>query len=52
MLPWDRLRPVRSHDPAPDAALPPEYWETVLRDPRVAGKSWLPIQRELSGHLA
>jgi hypothetical protein len=35
-------------DPAPDGVLP-EYWEAVLRDPRAAGKPWLPLeQRRLS----
>jgi len=29
--------------------LPTEYWDAVLRDPRAAGKPWLPIeQRRLS----
>lgn len=40
-----RLRTSQSNDPAPDSALPPEYWDAVLRDPRAAGKPWLPIQQ-------
>jgi hypothetical protein len=32
-------RPPRNDDPASDGALPLEYWEAVLRDPRVAGKN-------------
>jgi hypothetical protein len=41
--------PARIDDPAPEGTLPPEYWEAVLRDPRAAGKPWLPIeQRRLS----
>jgi hypothetical protein len=34
----DRLSTVRSEDPGPD-------WDDVLRDPRAAGKPWLPIQQ-------
>jgi hypothetical protein len=41
----DRLRTVGSEDPAPDESLPKEYWDHVLRDPRAAGKPWLPIQQ-------
>jgi hypothetical protein len=41
----DRLRTVRSEDPGPDGPLPEEYWADVLRDPRAAGKPWLPIQQ-------
>jgi hypothetical protein len=41
----DRLRTVRSGDPGPDGPLLKEYWDDVLRDPRGAGKPWLPIQQ-------
>ena len=35
--------------PAPDASPPAEWWESVLLDPRAAGRPWLPIeQRRLS----
>lgn len=40
-----RLGAPRSDDVGPDAALPQEYWEAVLRDPCAAGKPWLPIQQ-------
>jgi hypothetical protein len=40
-----RLRTARIDDPAPEASLPQEYWESVLRDPRAAGRPLLPIQR-------
>jgi hypothetical protein len=45
-----RRRPApRIDDPAPNDALPAEYWDAVLRDPRAAGKPWLPVeQRRLS----
>jgi hypothetical protein len=39
------LRPVPRADPAPDAPLPDEYWEALLRDPRAAGRPALPIQQ-------
>ncbi|OSI33037.1 hypothetical protein BST65_03340 [Bradyrhizobium canariense] len=38
-------RAARSDDPAPNGDLPPEYWDAVLRDPRAAGKPWLPLQQ-------
>jgi hypothetical protein len=25
--------------------LPPEYWDALLRDPRAAGRPWLPVQQ-------
>jgi hypothetical protein len=35
--------------PTPDQPPPAEWWDTVLADPRAAGKPWLPIeQRRLS----
>ena len=41
----DRLRTSQNNDPAPDSTLPPEYWDAVLRDPRAAGRPWLPLQQ-------
>src|ERR1700676_602513 len=41
----DRIRTPKSDDPAPDGPLPQEYWNDVLRDPRAAGKPWLPVQQ-------
>jgi hypothetical protein len=41
----DRVRTVRSDEPDSGAPLPKEYWDDVLRDPRAAGKPWLPIQQ-------
>jgi hypothetical protein len=36
-------------EPGPDAPPPAEWWDSVLSDPRAAGKPWLPIeQRRLS----
>jgi hypothetical protein len=36
-------------EPAPDMAPPDAWWDSVLSDPRAAGKPWLPIsQRRLS----
>ena len=35
--------------PAPDQPPPADWWDSVLDDPRAAGKPWLPIeQRRLS----
>jgi hypothetical protein len=39
------LRTPGINDPAPDGSLPHEYWEAVLRDPRAAGRPWLPLQQ-------
>jgi hypothetical protein len=39
------LRAPGIDDPPPDGALPQEYWESVLRDPRAAGRPWLPLQQ-------
>lgn len=39
------LRTPRIDDPPPDSALPAEYWDAVLQDPRAAGRPWLPIQQ-------
>jgi hypothetical protein len=39
------LRIPGINDPAPDGSLPHEYWEAVLRDPRAAGRPWLPLQQ-------
>ena len=41
----DRLRTVTGGNPALDNPLPQQYWDAVLRDPRAAGKPWLPIQQ-------
>src|ERR1700704_1122652 len=42
-------RVPKPHPPAPDQPLPAEWWDSVLADPRAAGKPWLPIeQRRLS----
>jgi hypothetical protein len=36
-------------EPAPEAPPPAEWWDSVLSDPRAAGKPWIPIeQRRLS----
>ena len=40
-----RLRTPEFDDPPPDGALPQEYWEALLRDPRAAGRPWLPLQQ-------
>jgi hypothetical protein len=32
-------------NPAPDESPPPEWWDSVLSDPRAAGTSWSPIQQ-------
>src|SRR5258707_7888372 len=32
-------------EPAPDAPPPVEWWDSVLSDPRAAGKAWIPIQQ-------
>jgi hypothetical protein len=39
------LRTPRIDDPGPDSALPAEYWDAVLRDPRAAGRPWLPVSQ-------
>jgi hypothetical protein len=48
------LEPV-PNDLASEAPPPAEWWESVLRDPRAAGKPWLPIQQlrlsEIPRHL-
>jgi hypothetical protein len=41
----DRARTSRIGDLAPEAALPREYWDALLRDPRAAGKPWLLIEQ-------
>jgi hypothetical protein len=40
-----RSRTSRVDDSSADEALPKEYWDAVLRDPRAAGKPWLPIEQ-------
>jgi hypothetical protein len=39
------LRTPRIDDPPPDAPLPQEYWDALLRDPRAAGRPWLPVSQ-------
>jgi hypothetical protein len=39
------LRTPRIDDPPLDGELPAEYWDAVLRDPRAAGKPWLPVSQ-------
>src|SRR6202171_4955587 len=39
------LRSPRIDDHPPDGAFAQEYWDAVLRDPRAAGRPWLPIQQ-------
>jgi hypothetical protein len=41
----ERARAQPSAEPAPDEPPPDEWWDTVLSDPRAAGKPWLPIQQ-------
>jgi hypothetical protein len=41
----ERARAQPAADPAPDAPPPAEGWDSVLSDPRAAGKPWLPIQQ-------
>lgn len=36
------LRTPRIDAPPPDAPLPQEYWDALLRDPRAAGRPWPP----------
>jgi hypothetical protein len=49
----DRARP--ESEPAPDAPPPDAWWDSVLADPRAAGRPWLPIQQrrlfEIPRHL-
>jgi hypothetical protein len=33
-------------------ALPQEYWDSVLQDPRAAGRPWLPIQQMRLSEIA
>jgi hypothetical protein len=39
------VRTAGTDDPPPDGSLPPEYWDALLRDPRAAGRPWLPVQQ-------
>jgi hypothetical protein len=48
----DRLRTPGIDDPPPDGALPQEYWDSVLQDPRAAGRPWLPIQQMRLSEIA
>jgi hypothetical protein len=40
----DRMAPETCL-PTPDQPLPAEWWDSVLADPRAAGKPWLPIEQ-------
>ena len=44
-LAGERPRVQPASEPAPDASPPAEWWDSVLADPRAAGKPWLPIQQ-------
>jgi hypothetical protein len=45
----DAVRTPRIDDPPPDGALPDEYWDAILSDPRAAKRPGVPIsQRRLS----
>jgi hypothetical protein len=44
----DAVRKAASPAPAPDAALPAEYWESVLKDPRAGTNGLRLSQRRLS----
>jgi hypothetical protein len=37
--------PKAPFGPAPDQPPPAEWWDSVLADPRAAGKPWLPVQQ-------
>jgi hypothetical protein len=39
--------PLRPPEPTTPSGrrIPPEYWDAVLRDPRAAGKPWLPVSQ-------
>jgi hypothetical protein len=41
----ERARTPSYHESPPDAPPPPEWWASVLADPRARGKPWLPIQQ-------
>jgi hypothetical protein len=41
----ERDRAPPAAEPAPDASPLPGWWDSVLSDPRAAGKPWLPIQQ-------
>lgn len=47
---WTATAPLAATRPAgPESDMPPEYWEAVLADPRVAASPGIPIQaRRLS----
>lgn len=38
-------RRTDSHAVGPEAEMPPEYWDSVLTDPRVATRNGIPIQQ-------
>jgi hypothetical protein len=39
------IQRAKAPDPAPSDPMPDQLWDAVLRDPRAAGKPWLPIQQ-------
>jgi hypothetical protein len=41
----ERSRLSTIAEPSPDSPPPAECWDSVLSDPRAAGKPWLPIQQ-------
>jgi hypothetical protein len=53
----ERLARERDHmvaetsTPVPDQPLPIEWWDSVLADPRAAGKPWLPIEQQRLSEL-
>src|SRR5580693_9450781 len=48
-------RAPAANDLAPDQAAPIDWWDSVLSDPRAAGRPWLPVQQrrlsEIPRHL-
>jgi len=45
----ERVRLALGSDPAPNAPSPDAWWDSVLADPRAAGRPWLHIsQRRIS----
>jgi hypothetical protein len=41
----EKLARERAREQPPAEAAPAEWWDSVLSDPRAAGKSWIPIQQ-------
>jgi hypothetical protein len=46
----EQARALARNEPAPDAPTPESWWESVLSDPRAAGKPWLPITAPAIGN--